>query len=242
MVPGNWNTTAESDILSSKRMRFTDDEAQISDERRQINSAISIERLLEIMGNNFLTLKDDSGRIHISAVLSDVLKKMSDIRKVFDGNIHLHSGYEIPFPVVTEENKLPHYSFYEIKVVGPTENKNTNDVCSSATSTRSFSTNSIDSQYSSSVRIRNNLTRDKIDKYLNLSISPLFLIPTQLCCGKYRIPLVTPLINQVQFSYEQRDSNNCGNSNNNFLFQCAKDFYSSIWNEHEMDAIENLVC
>jgi len=63
-----------------------------------------------------------------------------------------------------------------------------------------------------------------------------------LCCGKYGIPLVTPLINQVRFSYEQRDSNNCGNSNNNFLFQCAKDFYSNIWNEHEMDAIESLVC
>jgi len=52
-------------------MRFTDDEAQISDERRQINSAISNEKLLEIMENNFLTLKDDNGRIHISAVLFD---------------------------------------------------------------------------------------------------------------------------------------------------------------------------
>ena len=139
--------------------------------------------------------------------------------------------------VTTKENKLPHYSFYEIKLVEPTEN--TNDVCSSATSTRSFSTNSVDSQYSSSVRIRNYLTRDKIDKYLN---SRIYIIPTQLCCGKYGIPLVTPSINQVRFSYEQKDSNNCGNSNNNFLFQCAKDFYSNIWNEHEMDAIENLVC
>ena len=117
MVPGNWNSTAESDILSLKRMRFTDDEAQIFAERRQINSRISNERLLEILENNFLTLKDDSGRIHISAVLSDFLKKMSDIRKIFDGNIHWHSGYEIPFPVVTEENRIPHYTFYKIKLV-----------------------------------------------------------------------------------------------------------------------------
>jgi len=192
------------------------------------------------MENNFLTLKDDNGRIHISAVLFDFLRQMSETRKIFDGNNHWYSGYDIPFPVVSEENKLPHYTFYKIKLVGPTDN--TDDVCSSATSTRSFSTNSVDRQYSSSVRIQNNLTQDKIDKYLNLRISSLFIIPTQLCCGKYGIPLVTPLINQVRFSYEQRDSNNCGNSNNNFLFQCAKDFYSNIWNEHEMDAIENLVC
>ena len=178
--------------------------------------------------------------MHLCAVLFDFLRQMSETRKIFDGNNHWYSGYDIPFPVVSEENKLPHYTFYKIKLVGPTENAN--DVCSSATSTRSFSTNSVDSQYSSSVRIRNNLTRDKIDKYLNLRISPLFIIPTQLCCGKYGIPLVTSLINQVRFSYEQRDSNNCGNSNNNFLFQCAKDFYSNIWNEHEMDAIESLVC
>ena len=105
MVPGNWNSTAESNILSSKRMRFTDDEAQISDERRQINSAISNEKLLEIMENNFLTLRDDEGRIHISAVLFDFLRKMSETKKIFNGNNHWYLG------CVSEENKLPHYTF-----------------------------------------------------------------------------------------------------------------------------------
>ena len=81
MVPGNWNSTVVSDILSSKRMRFTDDEAQISDERRQINSRISNERSLETMENNFLTLKDDNGSTHSSPVLIDFLRQISVTRK-----------------------------------------------------------------------------------------------------------------------------------------------------------------
>jgi len=64
-------------------MRFTDAEAQITDERRKTSSRISSnERLFEIMENNFLTLKDDNGRIHISAVIFDFLKPISETRKI----------------------------------------------------------------------------------------------------------------------------------------------------------------
>jgi len=90
MVPGNWNSTAESDTLSFKRMRFTDDEAQISEEMRQMNSAISNERLMEILENNFLTLNDDNGRTHVSVVLFDFLRQISETGKIFDGNNHWH--------------------------------------------------------------------------------------------------------------------------------------------------------
>jgi len=48
--------------------------------------------------------------MHLCAVLFDFLRQMSETRKMFDGNNHWYSGYDIPFPVVSEENKLPHYT------------------------------------------------------------------------------------------------------------------------------------
>ena len=72
---------------------------------------------MEIMESNFLTLKDDNGRIHISAVLFGFLRQISETRKIFDGKNHWYLGYDIPFPVVTEENRIPHYTFYKIKLV-----------------------------------------------------------------------------------------------------------------------------
>ena len=83
-------------------------------ERRSDNERRDNEKLFELLESTHLVVRDKRGRTHISQILDELVKRMSDIKNDNEGNDWLPE-ISIPFPVVTEEDELlPEYSFREI--------------------------------------------------------------------------------------------------------------------------------
>ena len=67
-------------------------------------------------------MRTDMDGIHISPILSDLLKKLTDIRNEMNCNT-LPAEIEIPFPVVSDEYMLPTYAFWDISITPPQDSE-----------------------------------------------------------------------------------------------------------------------
>ena len=102
-------------MLRTKRKRFEEDEdAESMNDRRSENERRDNEKLFELLESTHLVIRDKRGRTHISQILDELVKRMSEIKNDSEGNDWLPE-INIPFAVVTEEDELlPEYSFREI--------------------------------------------------------------------------------------------------------------------------------
>ena len=84
-----------------------------------------LEKLYNGLEENLLVIRTSMDGIQISPMLSDLLKKLTDIRNENNGKKNsLPAEIEIPFPVVTNEYTPPTNSFWEVKGTPPDSEEN----------------------------------------------------------------------------------------------------------------------
>ena len=125
-----------------------------------------------------LVIRDKRGRTHISQILDELVKRMSEIKNDNEGNDWL-PDISIPFPVVTEEDELlPEYSFREITLSAPFKDME-DSVRTPVSSLGTSTTNTNDIDRINSIKMPGN----DIMRCFGLVISPSLNIPSQLCIG-----------------------------------------------------------
>ena len=185
-----------------------------------------LEKLYNALEENGLVMKTNMDGIQISPILSDLLKILTDIRNDMNGNT-LPAEIEIPFPVVSDELMLPTYAFWNINVTPP------QDLEDNRTSTiLTQESNGDDVRRMPSIGITTELPVDQITGKFNLSLSSTNIIPSQLCYGSSGLPVVSPLINQIQLGLMGMEQ--YGNNDNlKPLEICSHQIYLNIWDEFE---------
>ena len=185
-----------------------------------------LEKLYNALEENGLVMRTNMDGIQISPILSDLLKKLTDIRNEMNGNT-LPAEIEIPFPVVSDELMLPTYAFWEINVTPPqdSEDNRTHTILTQES-------NEDDVRRMPSINITTELPVDQITGKFNLSLSSTNIIPSQLCYGSSGLPVVSPLINQIQLGLMGMEQ--YGNNDNlKPLEICSHQIYLNIWDEFE---------
>ena len=115
-------------------------------------------------------MRTDMVGIQISPILSDLLKKLTDIRNEMNCNT-LPAEIEIPFPVVSDEYMLPTYAFWDIKVTPPQDSED------NRTSTiLTQESNEDDVRRMPSIKITTESPVDQITEKFNLSLSSTNII------------------------------------------------------------------
>ena len=134
-----------------------------------------LEKLYNALKENGLVMRTSMDGIQISPILSDLLKKSTDIRNDMNGNT-LPAEIEIPFPVVSDEYMLPTYAFWDINVTPPqdSEDNRTNTILTQES-------NEDDVRRMPSIKITTELPVDQITEKFNLSLSSTNIILSQLC-------------------------------------------------------------
>jgi len=229
-------------MLRTKRKRFEEDEdAESMNERRSDNERRDNEKLFELLESTHLVVRDKRGRTHISQILDELVKRMSDIKNDNEGNDWLPE-ITIPFPVVTEEDELlPEYSFREITLSAPFKDME-DGVRTPVSSLGTSTTNTNDNDRLKSIRIRQEMPGNDIMRCFGLVISPSLNIPSQLCIGRAKMPFVTPLISQLNLSFDNNEFVPRRDFLGNPLLACATEFYSSIWSNQKLSDAETLIC
>jgi len=185
-----------------------------------------LEKLYNALEENGLVMRTNMDGIQISPILSDLLKKLTDIRNDMNGNT-LPAEIEIPFPVVSDEYMLPTYAFWDINVTPPqdSEDNRTHTILTQES-------NENDVRRMPSIKITTELPVDQITEKFNLSLSSTNIIPSQLCYGSSGLPVVSPLINQIQLGLMGMEQ--YGNNDNlKPLEICSHQIYLNIWDEFE---------
>ena len=68
-------------MLRTKRKRFEEDEdAESMNDRRSENERRDNEKLFELLESTHLVIRDKRGRTHISQILDELVKRMSEIK------------------------------------------------------------------------------------------------------------------------------------------------------------------
>ena len=185
-----------------------------------------LEKLYNALEENGLVMRTNMVGSQISPILSDLLKKLTDIRNDMNGNT-LPAEIEIPFPVVSDEYMLPTYAFWDINVTPPqdSEDNRTHTILTQES-------NENDVRRMPSIKITTELPVDQITEKFNLSLSSTNIIPSQLCYGGSGLPVVSPLINQIQLGLMGMEQYG-NNENMRPLEICSHHIYLNIWDEFE---------
>jgi len=105
-----------------------------------------------------------------------------------------------------------------------------------------FTTNKNDNHKLHSIRIRREMPGNDIMGCFGLVIAPSLNILSQLRIKRTKMLFATPLISQLNLSFDNNEFVARRSFLGNPLLACTTEFYSSIWSNQKLSDAETLIC